>query len=111
MTLSRQNIQVSLEAHQPSVDALQKDMMSVKQIVARSRPGLARTHPDVQRFEKEVDGLTSRWEALCIQVNDRSVSGQFSLDTWLKKIANDSPNINKHIALKIYANVSFVMVY
>lgn len=68
-----QNIQSSLQTHQIRVDDLERDMMTVKQIVVRSRPGLARTHPDVQRLEKDVDNLTNRWEGLCVQTSDRLV--------------------------------------
>ncbi|KAK2164152.1 hypothetical protein LSH36_68g10066 [Paralvinella palmiformis] len=66
-----ENIQSSLQTHQIRVDDLERDMMTVKQIVVRSRPGLARTHPDVQRLEKDVDNLTNRWEGLCVQTSDR----------------------------------------
>lgn len=45
--------------------------MTVKQLVSRSRPGIARSHPDVQRLEKDVDSVVSRWENLNIQTSDR----------------------------------------
>ena len=74
-----QNIQSSLQSHQTRVDDLQRDMMTVKQIVVRSRPGLARTHPDVQRLERDVDNLTNRWESLRVQIADRLVTTEETL--------------------------------
>ena len=56
---------------QSRMNMLNTDMMAVKQLVARSRPGLARQHPDVQRLEKDVDAITKRWDNLCAQVQDR----------------------------------------
>lgn len=56
---------------QLNINQLNVDMMGVKQLVARSRPGMARSHPDVQKMEKDVDAITTRWENLCIQMEER----------------------------------------
>ena len=53
---------------------LNNDILAVKQLVARSRPGVVRSHPDVQRLEKDVDAITTRWENLSIQMAERCVS-------------------------------------
>ena len=64
-----------LESHvasmHPDVQQLTSDVLAVKQLVARSRPGAVRSHPDVQRLEKEVDQTTSRWENLSLQIAER----------------------------------------
>ena len=68
---SLQDLQEKVDRLQPGVSQLGQDMMAVKQLVARSRPGMARTHPDVQRLEKETDAVTTRWENLHIQATER----------------------------------------
>ena len=66
-----QELQSSLLQHQPRVQQLSNDLLLVQQLVARSRPGVSRQHPDVQQLETAVDDVTSRWENLSINANDR----------------------------------------
>ena len=68
-----------MERLRPSVNELNNDILSVKQLVARSRPGVVRSHPDVQRLEKDVDAITTRWENLSIQLSERYVLHQIIL--------------------------------
>ena len=66
-----QELASSLDQHQPRVEQLGSDTLRLKQLVARSRPGVVRQHADVQRIERDVEELVGRWEALTIQTQDR----------------------------------------
>jgi hypothetical protein len=62
---------MSIQQNQSGIDGLQQDVMTLKQLVARTRPGLTRLHPDVQRLENNTDELITRWENLAIQTAER----------------------------------------
>ncbi len=66
-----QDLESQVASMHPDVQQLTQDILAVKQLVARSRPGAVRSHPDVQRLEKEVDQTISRWENLSLQVAER----------------------------------------
>ena len=66
-----QSLQSTVQQNQSSFDVLQQDVMSLKQLVARTRPGLTRLHPDIQRLEHDIDELITGWENFTIQLNDR----------------------------------------
>ena len=66
----------------PSVQRLSTDLQSVQQLVARSRPGSVRTHPDVQKLEADVQDLVNRWQNLSSQLSDRCVLLYCPIITW-----------------------------
>lgn len=68
--LPLQELQTSLQQQQPKIDTMKNKMMELKDQVERNRPGVGR-HPDVEAMEREVTGLNSRWENICIQVVER----------------------------------------
>jgi hypothetical protein len=70
-TTQLQALQSSMELNQPRIDHLGQDVMAIKQLVMRSKPGVVRNHPDVQKAEKEAEGVFGRWDGLTIQLSDR----------------------------------------
>jgi hypothetical protein len=66
-----QVLQTSLQQNQRCVDGLQQETSTLKQLVARTRPGMTHLHLDVQHLESDLEQLITRWENLVIQVTDR----------------------------------------
>ena len=64
---------VRLRKQQPEVDSLATQMLRVTQLSARSRPGLTRQHSDLRGVEQRVDDVTSRWDAMTANLQDRYV--------------------------------------
>jgi len=64
-------MQTSVHRTQSRVDAVQRDFMTLKQLVVKTRPGISRLHVDVQQLENNIELITARWENLVIQVSDR----------------------------------------
>jgi len=64
-------MQTSVHRSQSRVDSVHQDFMTLKQLVARTRPGISRLHVDVQQLENNVELIIARWENLVIQVSDR----------------------------------------
>ena len=62
-----------MQHDQSHVDRLDNDLMTVKQLVARSRPGISRKHADVQAMEREVNTLTDRWQHISVMIPERWV--------------------------------------
>ena len=67
-----QNIQQALEQRQAIVDSLTTDVESLRSLVEKSRPGVARHH-DLEVLEKDVSNIMTRWGNVKEQVNERYV--------------------------------------
>lgn len=70
--VTHQDLQESLQQHQPKLQQLKEDVESLRALVEQSRPGTTKHH-DVDSVEKDVEDLTKRWDQICIHVVERSV--------------------------------------
>ena len=52
---------------------VEAEALRVRQLVTRTRPGLSREHPDVQKMETDKHTLVERADALSLQLADRFI--------------------------------------
>lgn len=65
-----QTIKTSLDQRQSTLAALDEDLASLRRAVEESRPGTSRHH-DVEDLEKKASNLTSRWNGVREQADER----------------------------------------
>ena len=71
LLLHSQDLQTSMLPDQSHIDRLDSELVTVKQLVTRSRPGISRKHADVGAMESDVTTLTDRWHRLSVIIPDR----------------------------------------
>ncbi|KAF5301223.1 hypothetical protein FQA39_LY10809 [Lamprigera yunnana] len=64
-------LQSAISQQQIAMDQLNDDFDNTKRLTEKSRPAQRATHSDVDRLEKDVQKLNSRWSNVCGQLADR----------------------------------------
>lgn len=69
-------LQNNVSAQQPTIDQLIDDSQNARRLVEKSRVNVHRggPHSDLDRLDTDVNRITQRWNNLCSQLVDRSVS-------------------------------------
>lgn len=64
-------LQSAVSQQQVVMDQLNDDFDNTRHITEKSRPNHRGPHPDVEKLDKEVQKLNSRWSNVCSQLADR----------------------------------------
>lgn len=65
------NLQSAVGQQQIAMDQLNDDFDNAKRMTEKSRPSQRAPHIDVERLDKEVTNLNTRWTNICGQLVDR----------------------------------------
>ncbi|KAK7099742.1 hypothetical protein V1264_022800 [Littorina saxatilis] len=64
------DLQTSMQQQQPRMDHVSRDIINLRGLVEKSRPGTARHH-DLEAAEKEVSDLNGRWDKVKAELTSR----------------------------------------
>jgi dystonin len=66
-----QKLQSAVSQQQIAMDQLNDDFDNTRRLTEKSRPNQRGPHTDVERLDKEIQKLNSRWSNVCSQLADR----------------------------------------